>query len=94
MLTYDLAKRYSQFRATVGVDDEVGPKGSVVFKVVGDGKTLYKSKVLKGAQKGLPIEVNVSGVSKLALETDFADDGGWGDHGDWADVRLVRESRR
>src|ERR1051325_4631894 len=31
-----------QFVASVGVDDEVGKRGSVTFKVSGDGKTLWE----------------------------------------------------
>ena len=43
-----LGGKAERFTATVGVDDEVGKQGSVVFKVIGDGKTLWESGVLRG----------------------------------------------
>ena len=47
-----LGGKAERFTATVGVDDEVGKQGSVVFKVTGDGKTLWESGVLRGRRPG------------------------------------------
>ena len=51
-----LGGKAERFIASVGVDDEVGKLGSVVFKVIGDGKTLWESGVLHGG--GPAKEVN------------------------------------
>lgn len=87
-LAIDLGKKASQFRAFVGVDDEVeGERGSVVFKLVGDGKALWKSAVLKkGAQAA--VDVSLKGVSRLLLIVESAGDGIDYDHADWADAKI------
>ncbi len=36
-----------RFTAEVGVDDEVGQRGSVTFKVAGDGKTLWSPSIMR-----------------------------------------------
>lgn len=45
---------YRRFAAVVGVDDEVGAKGTVVFEVLGDGRTLLTTGVLGGAARRSP----------------------------------------
>ena len=42
------------FTAKVGVDDEVGANGSVVFQVWGDGTKLYDSGAMTGASPTQP----------------------------------------
>jgi hypothetical protein len=79
----------SRFRATVGVDDEVGVNGSVVFQVFGDGVKLWESAVLSGASASVPVDVDVSGRGVLRLVVTEAGNGGAYDHADWADARVV-----
>ena len=78
-----------QFTAKVGVDDEVGQgKGSVTFKLVGDAKTLWESKVLRGGNPPQDVAVDLSGVKNLLLTvTDGGDDINF-DHGDWAEAKF------
>src|SRR5438067_5268521 len=45
ILRIALNGKAERFTATVGIDDEVGQRGSVVFKIVGDGKSLWESGV-------------------------------------------------
>ena len=78
-----------RFTAMVGVDDEVGKNGSVVFKVTGDGKTLWDSGVLHGGDRAKDVSVALDGVKKLVLTVGDAEDGISYDHADWADARLV-----
>ena len=75
--------------ATVGVDDEVGDKGSVVFKVIGDGKTLWESGVLHGGDPAKNASVALDGVKVLVLTVGDAEDDMNYDHADWADARIV-----
>jgi hypothetical protein len=49
-LTFEINKRFAEFRADVGVDTRMGNRGSVVFHVLGDGKELYKSPVVRGGR--------------------------------------------
>ena len=47
-LWVDLAEGSERFRALVGVDDDVGKRaGSVSFKIVADGRTVWRSAVMK-----------------------------------------------
>ena len=45
------------FNAVVGLDDEVGANGSVVFALYGNGTPLYSSGVLTGSSPGVPVSV-------------------------------------
>ena len=78
------------FSAAVGVDDEVGrsPNASVTFSVLGDGKTLWRSGVMKAGEPAQQLSVDVSGVTILALVVGDAGDGITDDHADWADARF------
>ena len=88
-LTYGLDGAYRTFAAVIGIDDEARPRGSVRFVVQADGKTIHAA-TLTGSDKATPIALNVAGVKKLTLLTDFADGANTGDHADWADARVVK----
>lgn len=92
-LTYRLEGEFERFHAQVGVDDAVAPAGSVVFRVIGDGKTLFESPVLRGGSGPAAIALDVTGVTALVLECDPADELDLADHGDWVDAVLVRARR-
>jgi alpha-galactosidase len=78
-----------EFRAFVGVDDEVGAApGSVEFKILGDRKVLWESGVIKSGQAAQEVKVRVRGVKDLVLMvTDGGDGRNW-DHADWAEAQL------
>ncbi|WP_052351645.1 NPCBM/NEW2 domain-containing protein [Deinococcus pimensis] len=84
-VTLDVGGRCDRFTATVGVDDEVGDRGSVVFQVYGDGQKLYESPVLRGPDAGRPVDVPIAGKRQLRLVVTDAGDGIAYDHADWAD---------
>jgi hypothetical protein len=79
----------TRLTAVVGLDDEVGNAGSVVFSVVVDGRTVYTSPVLTGASAALPIDVALTGGDIVELLVADAGDGNGLDHADWADARLA-----
>jgi alpha-galactosidase len=79
----------SRFAGWVGIDDEVGKRGSATFTVIGDGKTLWSSGVLRGGETAKPFDVNVTGVKTLLLLVGDAGDGFEYDHADWADAHFV-----
>ncbi|THF85556.1 hypothetical protein E7T09_16525 [Deinococcus sp. KSM4-11] len=74
--------------ATIGIDDEVGSRGSVVFQVYGDGVKLYDSGLLTGASAARPLTVDISGRSELRLVVTDGGDGNAYDHADWAGTML------
>jgi alpha-galactosidase len=87
-----LGGKAERFTATVGVDDEVDKKGSVVFKVTGDGKTLWESGVLRGGDPAKDVSVALNGVKVIVLTVGDAGDDMNYDHADWADARIVMAS--
>lgn len=87
-IRYPLFDRYDMFRAIVGVDDEVGDRGSVVFEVWLDGQKKFTSPVMKGNMPGLAIEVPVEGAREMRLVVLDGGDGIGYDHADWAEARL------
>jgi hypothetical protein len=89
-ITVDLAGAYKTFRSDVGVDDEVGDNGSIVFFVFADGDEVFASGVMTGASATQSIDLNVTGVKELKLVVTDAEDGPAFDHGDWASARVGR----
>ena len=79
-----------RFTAHVGVDDrQKGTVGSVAFRVIGDGKTLFKSGVMKPGDAVKTVDVDLHGVKMLLLFVGSAGGGINNDHADWADARSV-----
>jgi hypothetical protein len=89
-LTYALDGGFQTFAATLGIDDAVGPAGSVIFRVYGDDKPLFESPVVRGGDTPIDLKLPVKGVLLLRLEVDYADGGDAADLADWADARLLR----
>lgn len=96
---YDLSKvvpQRTKLLAVIGVSDDSGGGGSVVFQVqVADKeasqakwKTIYTSLILRGADKPIPVSLNISGARSLRLYCTDAGDGNNGDQAAWGNVRL------
>ncbi len=83
-VTFDVGARCAGFIADVGIDDEVGGRGSVVFQVFADGAKLYDSGVLTGASATARVNVSIAGKRELKLVVTDGGDGTGYDHADWA----------
>lgn len=88
VIGYHLGGNGRTLTAIIGIDDTRGDAGSVIFRVVGDGRTLYESGVMTGSASAKPINVNVSGIDELELVADATDDGQPHDWANWADAFL------
>ncbi len=88
-LRYPILGQCSAFTAQVGVDDEVGPFGSIVFRVQADGTTLYDSGLMTGSTATRSVNVNIQGKQELVLAVLDGGDGIGSDHGDWADAKIT-----
>jgi hypothetical protein len=88
-LVANVGGRYTSFQSVVGLDDEVGNNGSVVFQVWGDDVKLYDSGKVVGSDAGKAIDVDIAGVSSLRLVVTDAGDGNTFDHADWGDAKLT-----
>lgn len=72
-------------RRFVGVTGKGGTieKGSAVIIVKGDGKELYRSRVIRGGDKPADIDLDLKGVRMLELISEPTDDGPSGDYVLW-----------
>lgn len=87
-IAYKLDGNYITFRSDIGIDDEVGDKGSATFQVWADGDKLFDSGVMKGDSSTKQVDVDVSGKQELKLVVSDGGDKNF-DHASWADARLI-----
>jgi alpha-galactosidase len=87
----DLDKAGTRFLSSVGADDNAGGPGTVIFRVIGDGKTLYAAGPLKRGEPPTSLDVNIAGIKYLILTVTNAGDGMSFDHGDWCDARIISD---
>ncbi|ULH17594.1 NPCBM/NEW2 domain-containing protein (plasmid) [Deinococcus sp. KNUC1210] len=89
-INYALNGLCTTFSASIGVDDEVGTRGSVVFEVWnGTATKLYSSALLTGNDPASAISVDVTNVQNLRLVVTDGGNGINNDHADWADAQIV-----
>jgi hypothetical protein len=89
VLHIDLQGGCTRFTARVGLDDEGRDKvtgGSVEFLVEGDGKVLWCSPVMRGGMLSQAVDLDLTGVKRLALRVTDGFDGTDRDHADWAEA--------
>ena len=85
----ELAGGSERFTASVGVDDAANGAGTVVFRVLADGRKLFDSGVMKPGQPAKAVAVDLRGVKALLLQVTDAGDGINYDHADWADAQFT-----
>ena len=78
----------TRFTSDIGVDAEVGSKGSVVFQVFLDGVKKYDSGTMIGSSATKQIDLDVSGKTELRLVVTDAGNGISYDHADWASPKV------
>jgi len=82
----------TRLKATVGIDDAMGRRGSAVFLVDvhrdGAWKEVFKSGVLRGGGKPIDIDLDIRGADALRLRTTDAGDDIHADHAVWAEARV------
>lgn len=88
-VTVWLGRTCRTFHAEVGVDDEVAQRGSVAFQVLGDGREIINTPVVRGPDNARPVDADVAGVRILTLRVTDGGDGNGSDHADWADARVI-----
>lgn len=88
-LLIQLDGKATLFTAQVGIDDEVtGHEPAAEFIVLGDGKKLWSSAVMRLGDPAKVCSVDLSGVQKVEL---FVSDGGNGDyydHVNWVNAKF------
>ena len=84
-----------KFTAQVGVDQEVGAnRGHAQFQVLGDGRLLWQSDLLRGGDAPQSVSLSLDGVKQLTLivssgtnSIDYA-------HADWANAEIAMRTGR
>ena len=84
---YDLGGKWKRLSGSAGLPSSKA--GSVVFEIKGDGKTLWKSKTIKGG-KAVNFSVKVDGVNSLELIVGPTNDGASSDWGLWLEPTITR----
>jgi len=76
------------FAATIGCDQKA-LVGSVVFVVEGDGRELFRSRILRADSTPEDIRVPLDNVQELSLILEDGGDRINADHGNWANARFL-----
>ena len=77
---FDFGGKWKTLTATVGLRDGAADQGSAIFRVLGDGRELYRSPVLRVGGRA-EVKVSVSGVKQLEL---IAEGGEGHNHNAWS----------
>ena len=83
-----------RFYAQIGVDDETGDRGSIQFRIYGEGKKLFDSGVMKGGAPAKIVDLKLQGVRQLILSVTAAGDGNSYDHADYADAFITYRGKK
>jgi alpha-galactosidase len=86
---YRLGKVCTSFTSDIGIDDETGGKGSVVFHVWVDGVEKFNSNTVTATTPVQHVNVDLTGASRLRLLVTNANDGSANDHADWAGAQIT-----
>ncbi|MFF8373725.1 NPCBM/NEW2 domain-containing protein [Streptomyces lydicus] len=83
-ITYHLDGACSALSVDVGVDDEVGANGSVVFQIYRDGTKVADSGLMTVDQPAQHLTADLTGGSEMRLVVTDGGNGDNSDHADWA----------
>ncbi|MFF3755150.1 sigma-70 family RNA polymerase sigma factor [Streptomyces sp. NPDC002018] len=87
-VTIDLNRSCSTYAALVGVDDLTRSLGPVRFSLYGDGGRLWRSPVLRGGDRAVPVQVGIAGQKTIRLVVEAHRPLGVVAFADWAQSRI------
>lgn len=87
-IVYSLGGRHTRFAADVGLDDAGGEAGSVVFRVLLDGRVAFDSGLMRTGEPAKHVALDVSGVSEMRLVVTDGGNGVQHDHANWANAAI------
>ncbi|MEW1748191.1 NPCBM/NEW2 domain-containing protein [Streptomyces angustmyceticus] len=88
-ITYDLGGACSALGVDVGIDDEVGANGSVVFQIYRDDTKVADSGLMTVDQPAKHLTADLTGGSRLRLVVGDGGNGIDSDHADWGGPRIT-----
>jgi len=93
-LAWTLDAGWKTLRGRVAIDDEVKllpSHGSVIFRVLLDGKQVWESPLVRGGEEARAFgPLDLGSAKQLTLEVDPGPDSFVADRADWLEVLLVR----
>jgi len=89
---YDLRGLYDTFSALLGLDSNASENASAEFIVLGDGKELWRSGVLKKSDGAKPVQISITNVHRLVLRMVGADERRGRAQADWAEPVVSRSA--
>ena len=81
----------TRFQATVGVDDNAGDHGTVTLQIYGADALLLESGVLRGGGEPFPVDLDITGQTRITIVLGDGGDGVDYDHVDLADACFLLE---
>lgn len=90
-MLFDLGGKALKLQGLAGPDDTNLFTTNLEFKIIGDGRELWHSGVMKRGDAAKPFDVDLSGIDKVLLLVDMCDDEFMYDHADWVDVRFITD---
>ncbi|MCZ1006939.1 NPCBM/NEW2 domain-containing protein [Streptomyces lydicus] len=88
-VTYDLGGSCSALTVDVGLDDEVGANGSVVFQIYRDATKVADSGLMTVDQPAKRLTADLTGGSQLRLVVTDGGNGNDSDHADWGGPQIT-----
>ena len=89
-ISYGLGGRFSRLRTDFGIDTEGDAGAKAVFIIEGDGREIYKSKVLGRFDLPGQADVSIKGVNILTLKINTGGESNFGVHADWLEPVVIR----
>jgi len=86
---FPLAGKWKTFTATIGLRDGANIQGSAIFTVRGDGRELYRSRMLRVGERA-DVNVDISQVKELELLTEGGEGHNHNSWAIWAEPKLQR----
>jgi hypothetical protein len=94
LLAWNLNGAYTRLRALIGIADIVADQGDCAASLIADGKELWHRDSVKGGDKPIPLDLDLTGVRRLELHVDYGARYDIGDHLALADSYLVKALAR
>lgn len=89
-LVYDIGGQYKDFKAVLGVDDQVGGDSHCKVTIEGDDKELFAAEVTRKDKKPVEVTLNVKNVKQLKIVVRSANLLDLGSHVDLADAKVSK----
>jgi len=91
LLHFELGGEFERLTTIAAIHKPTGELADVDIRVLGDGKVLFEKLGLRADDAPAKIDLDITGVQQLTLETDFGGGQDVGDRVVWGDPRVIRK---